>query len=122
MPLPDVHHLSPYHLNAEILTPILAAFANKRGLSGRLAETSDANPGLSPPWSNFQPKNVWLKVRPHFGEGFSGSSEEGCFFGSLAFLPFGFGLSCSSSDSCFSCSSSLKRLFSASMIWMLSRY
>ena len=87
---------------------------------GRLAESSDANPGLSPPWSNFQPKNVWLKVRPHFGEGFSGSSEEGCFFGSLAFLPFSFGLSCSSSDSCFSCSS-LKRLFSASMIWILSR-
>src|SRR6266568_4107357 len=88
---------------------------------GRLAETSDANPGLSPPWSNFQPKNVWLKVRPHFGDGFSGSSEEGCFFGSFAFLPFGFGFSCSSPDSCFSCSFSLKRLFSASMIWMVSR-
>src|SRR5712692_9874782 len=46
---------------------------------GRLAETSDANPGLRAPWSNFQPKNVWVKVRPHFGEGVSGSSEEGCF-------------------------------------------
>src|SRR6266851_10459508 len=87
--------------------------------SGRLAETSDANPGLSPSWSNFQPKNVWVKVRPHFGEGFSGSSEAGCFFGSFAFLPFGFGFSCSSSGSCFSCFDSLKRLFSGSMIWML---
>src|SRR5205814_5997245 len=85
---------------------------------GRLAETSDAIPGLSHPWSNFQPKNVWVKVRPHFGDGFSGSSEEGCFFGSFAFLPFGFGFSCSSPDSCFS---SLRRLFSASMIWILSR-
>src|SRR5713101_6150319 len=87
---------------------------------GRLAETSDANPGLRAPWSNFQPKNVWVKVRPHFGEGVSGSSEEGCFFGSFVFLPFDFTLSCSSPGSCFSCLSSFKRLFSASMIWMLS--
>src|SRR5712691_13410325 len=88
---------------------------------GRLAETSTANPELRAHWSKFQPKNVWVKVRPHFGDGFSGSSEEGCFFGSFAFLPFGFGFSCSSPDSCFSCSFSLRRLFWASMIWILSR-
>src|SRR6266567_488907 len=90
-------------------------------IAGRLAETSDANPVLIPLWSNFQPNVVWLKVRPHFGEGFSGSSEEGCFLGSLAFLAFDFGFSCSFFDSCFFCFFSLQRLFSASMIWMVSR-
>src|SRR5256885_50719 len=90
-------------------------------LVGKLGEYSDANTGLRPPCPNFHPKNVWVKIRIHFGDGFSGSSEEDCFFGSFAFLPFGFGFFCSSPDSCFSCSSSLRRLFSASMIWILSR-
>src|SRR5437764_7378188 len=89
--------------------------------TGKLGENSDANTGLRPPCPNFHPKNVWVKIRIHFGDGFSGSSEEDCFFGSFAFLPFCFGFFCSSPDSCFSCSSSLRRLFSASMIWILSR-
>src|SRR2546430_4060740 len=87
---------------------------------GKLGEYSDANPGLGAPCPNIHPKNVWMKIRIHFGDGFSGSSEEGCFFGSSAFLPFGFVFSCSSPGSCFSCPCSLRRLFSASMIWMLS--
>src|SRR6266567_8492516 len=85
---------------------------------GKLGEYSDANPGLRSSCPNIHPKNVWMKIRIHFGDGFSGSSEEGCFFGSFAFLPLGFGFSCSSPDSCFS---SLRRLFSASLIWILSR-
>ena len=32
-------------------------------MRGRLAETSDANPGLSPPWSNFQPKKIYLDLK-----------------------------------------------------------
>src|SRR2546421_12278523 len=88
---------------------------------GKLGEYSDANTGLRPPYPNIHPKNVWVNIWIHFGDGFSGSSEESCFFGSFAFLPFGFGFFCSSPDSCFSCSSSLRRLFSASMIWILSR-
>src|SRR6266516_38012 len=86
-----------------------------------LGEDSDANTGLRPPCPNFHPKNVWVKIRTHFGDGFSGSSEEGCFFCSFAFLPFGFGFSCSSRGSCFSCSSSFRRLFSASITCILSR-
>src|SRR6266568_5244596 len=90
-------------------------------VDGKLGENSDANTGLRSPCPNFHPKNVWMKIRIHFGDGFSGSSEEGCFSSSFAFLPFGFGFFCSSPDSCFSCLSSLRRLFSASMIWILSR-
>src|SRR5258708_8327878 len=90
-------------------------------LSGKLGEYSDANTGLRSPCPNIHPKNVWMNIRIHFGDGFSGSSEEGCFSGSFAFLPFGFGFFCSSPNPCFSCSSSLRRLFSASMIWILSR-
>src|SRR5260221_2143514 len=88
---------------------------------GKLGEDSDANTGLRPPCPNFHPKNVWVKIRTHFGDGFSGSSEEGCFFGSFAFLPFGFGFSCSSRGSCLSFSSALRRLVSASITCILSR-
>src|SRR5260370_35717945 len=77
---------------------------------GKLGEYSDANTGLRAPCTNIHPKNVWMKNRIHFGEGFSGSSEEGCFSSSFAFLPFGFGFFCASPDSCFSCASSLRRL------------
>src|SRR5690242_16068542 len=78
---------------------------------GKLGENSDANTGLRSPCPNFHPKHVWMKIRFHFGDGSSGSSEEGCFSSSFAFLPFVFGFFCSSPDSCFSCSSSLRRLF-----------
>src|SRR5713226_2042445 len=101
------------HINSHI------AFLEER--RGKLGEYSDANAGPRPPCPNIHPKNVWMNIRIHFGDGFSGSSEASCFFGSFAFLPFGFGFFCSSPDPCFSCSSSLIRLFSASMIWILSR-
>src|SRR5438876_9936041 len=70
-------------------------------LAGKLGEYSDANTGLRSPCPNIHPKNVCMNIRIHFGDGFSGSSEESCFFGSFAFLRFGFGFFCSSPYSCF---------------------
>src|SRR5260370_4263424 len=52
---------------------------------GKLGEYSDANTGLRAPCPNIHPKNVWMKIRIHFGDGFSGSSEEGCFPALLLF-------------------------------------
>ena len=108
--------ISAEHLQAAVIT-----MGELTRPPGKLGENSDANTGLRAPCPNFHPKNVWMKIRIHFGDGSSGSSEEGCFSSSFAFLPFVFGFFCSSPDSCFSCSSSLRRLFSASMIWILSR-
>jgi hypothetical protein len=60
-----------------------------RNTRGKLGEYSDANTGRRSPCPNIHPKNVWMKIRIHFGDEFSASSEESCFFGSFAFLPFG---------------------------------
>jgi hypothetical protein len=36
---------------------------------GKLGEGWDANTGLGYPCPNFQPKNIWTKMRTHFGLG-----------------------------------------------------
>ncbi len=51
----------------DFVVPYQHALQTEAG--GKLGEGWDANTGLRYPCPNFQPKNIWTKVRTHFGLG-----------------------------------------------------